>query len=556
VAGALIGAVRTVAWLRWRLLVNGLRGGRRRDGLERASRWGAVAAPALLGLAVLGTAAALGSAGLVLGWLAGRGTLSPLAAGLAARGLLLVSLIAVLLGSTAGASPGGPARSARMRLLPLPGRSLHLVEVLSGLADPWVAAVFPALILFPLGLLAGGRAHAAAAGAAAGAAVAILLLALASLLTFVLGLVLRNRRRSEVFTLVFIFALLWLAMLPVAFMDPVEWRGGKGASLAALDRSLPAWTRALPSELHGRSVEAALRGRAGVAWTGIAALGAEAAALFSLSWLAHRTLLRRGDEGSGTRRGRALAPGWSVPGMPRAASAVAVAQVRTALRSVRGRLAMLLPGPTLIVLSVLSRHMPDELPGGTLLAARGDVLLGAGLALALYALLGFTMNQFAADRAGLTLQLLAPIDDGDLVRGKAVGCGLVFGADALVCLACALAVSPGGSPWAWVAVLMAGLATYLFMAPLAAFLSAVLPVASDMSKTGPGGNPHGFAMLVGAGAVLVLSVPPGLMIAAGWPGLVAAWTALAAGTAIPLLRLAAGAVRARRENIALVAQGR
>jgi hypothetical protein len=126
-------------------------------------------------------------------------------------------------------------------------------------------------------------------------------------------------------------------------------------------------------------------------------------------------------------------------------------------------------------------------------------------------------------------------------------------------------VAPGGSPWLWIAVLLGAAATYLLVAPIAALLSACLPVQADLSKTGSGGNPHGLTLLAGTVLVILLAGPPGLVIALvghrlARPGLaalsVAAWVVLAALVAGPTLGLAARAVGPRRENLALVAQGR
>jgi hypothetical protein len=193
------------------------------------------------------------------------------------------------------------------------------------------------------------------------------------------------------------------------------------------------------------------------------------------------------------------------------------------------------------------------------------VLLGAGIIFSLYALQAFSMNQFASDRAGLTLEFLAPIPDLELVKGKAVGCAIVLGATVLLCLVCSLLVAAGGSPLVWLSVLLGGAATYLLLTPVAAVLSALFPVASDLSKTGTGGNPHSLAFLIGTLLVFVFSSPAAAILALAYhryhrPGLalllMALWTLVAAAISIPLLRLAARAVAPRRENLALVAQGR
>jgi hypothetical protein len=248
-----------------------------------------------------------------------------------------------------------------------------------------------------------------------------------------------------------------------------------------------------------------------------------------------------------------------------AASAVAFAQARTALRSVRGRLIVFMPGPLMALLNLLAKRVPEAVPGGGFIGSHDFVALGTSLIFAMYALQALTMNQFASDRAGFTLQVLAPVSDEDLVKGKAAGCAMILGVTAALCLISIFAVAGSDSLLLWVSVLLAGAATYLLMCPAAAVMSAYFPVASDLSKTGTGGNPHGLAMLVGTLLVFALSIPPGLIIAICFrvfesPGLtvtlMAIWTLIAGLVSVPLLKFGARAVAARKENLVLVAQGR
>jgi uncharacterized protein YybS (DUF2232 family) len=103
------------------------------------------------------------------------------------------------------------------------------------------------------------------------------------------------------------------------------------------------------------------------------------------------------------------------------------------------------------------------------------------------------------------------------------------------------------------------------LSPIASLLSVLFPVASDLSKAGTGGNPHGIAMFLGTLLVMVLSGPAVLIVALGFHYyhrsditllLMAAWTLAAALISISLFGPVSRSLAARRENLALVAQGR
>lgn len=567
--------VRAFAWMRWRQLVNGLRGAKRRDSLERISRVTALVVPMVLSVVILGTTSALAVVALACGWLVGSGAWPAGPALFTSRALLFMILVVVVLVQLGRSASSVASSHTRLLLLPIPPSALHLVEVVVGLADPWVAPVIPALFLFAVGLLASARIVASVVALITALAFAAVLAFLGSLVSLSMDWLMRNRRRGEVFTLLFVLVISVVGMVPALLGDRLEQRGREAkargqrpASLTIerLEAALPAWTRAIPSELHGRAIESALGGRSGGAWLGAMILALEAAALYGISAAIHRRLLGTVGSGGGRRRGaRSRIRLLRLPGLSPAACAIAAAQARTALRSVRGRLVVIMPAVLVVVFGLLSRFTREAAPGGSFLGTNGHALLGAGIVFSLYALQTFTMNQFASDRAGLTLQLLAPVPDADLVKGKALGCALFFGATVLLCLLGALAVAPGGPPLAWLSVLVGGAAVYLTLSPIAALLSALLPVASDLSKTGSGGNPHGLAMLIGTVLVAMAAAPPGVIIglsthAFDRPGvgllLTALWTLLVAVIAVPLLALVARAIAPRRENLALVAGGK
>jgi hypothetical protein len=581
--------LRAFAWLRWRLLANTLRAAERRDMIERVSRVTALVAPGLLAATSVSSVAAAIGFGAMAGWSV---VLNPLQSGWVVPTirvlLLLVTVFAVFIPLFVGMH-GGAARLTRLLLLPIPRRTLLFVEVVSGLADPWLVFVLPGLVAFGGGMIAAGLAGSAAApwdgvlegGLAllAAAGITMVLVSLGALVAFLVSWVVRDRRRSELFVVVLVLALTVVSLVPAALSVRVAQPTALPATLARarslparplrlLDR-LPAWTTLLPSELYADAVTPRVGlGPAGAGasiwsepgWLALAGLFGEGIVLYGLSAAVHRRLLESA-EGARASRTRSVLPVVSptLPGMWPGTSAVAVAQARTALRSVRGRLVVLLPGPLVGMFAVLFQSLGAGDVIGPLVS-QSHLLLAGGIVLGLYAAQPFTMNQFGSDRAGLTLEFLAPIRDVDLIRGKAVGCGAIIGAGVLISLACVLLAAPVGSPLLWLATLAGGLATYLVLSPLAAWFSVWLPVAADLSKTGAGGNPHTLAMLAGMVFVALASTPAAVILASLPPSgaflAMIAWLAIAWAATLPLLSLTARALKARRENLALVAQGR
>jgi hypothetical protein len=294
----------------------------------------------------------------------------------------------------------------------------------------------------------------------------------------------------------------------------------------------------------------------------VVVLIAEGVLLFAASSAVHARLIGSLENEQDHRR-RISKPlgGFEVPFVRPSVAAVAMTYLRMALRSVRGRLAILLPAPMLLAIATLVRRMPDVPDGMSAVFHRGDLLFAVGSVLALHALQPFTMNLFGTDRAGLTLLFLSPLDDRDLARGKILGCALLLGVSMSLCLLGAVIVAPGGEVWTWLAVPIGIAAVWMWASPLAVWLSILFPVAADLSKTGKGGNPHPLAMLVGLVAVMGLLVPTALLFVAAefWlrkPPLVLvfelSWLLVAVLVAWPLLNFAASSLSSRRENLALL----
>ncbi|HUL73697.1 MAG TPA: hypothetical protein VLT86_11385 [Vicinamibacterales bacterium] len=568
----LLRTLRAFMWLRWRMLVNTIRGGERRDVLERVSRTLAVMAPIIATALSIGSVIGASILGFVGGRAAATGLVAPATVLFVVRIVLGVVLGLLVVMTTLAPMQTMMASYSRLLLLPIPRSTLHLVEVLANLTDPWIAILVPAFTTFAIGLAAGGRVGMAIVAAVAGAGMVFVLVSLGALVSFLLGWLLRSRRRGEMFTLVFVLALSAMSILPAIISSKLDdSRRGEpksarrhGVSVEQFNATLPAWTRALPSELYGGAVGAAGQRRHGAAWASVAILLLEGAILFAASSAVHARLIGSlENEQERHRHASSLIGAWTLPVLGPAASAVAIASLRAAVRSVRGRLSILLPGPLVLALAVLFRRMPEAPPGFATIVSHGELVFGASAVLALNALQPFTMNLFGTDRAGLTLMFLSPVSDLDLARGKVAGCGLLYAGSLVLCLAASIVISPSGGLLAWLSVGVAIAAIYTWLSPFAVWLSALFPVAADLSKTGNRGNAHpvavfaGLFLIVGATVtttVLFLSVEFWLRQPWLTPVVMLVWLGVALLISWPLLGLASRAIGPRRENLALLSK--
>lgn len=567
-------SLRAIVWLRWRLLANSLMRGGRRDPLEQMSRALALVVPfvvlalstgTLVGVSIVSFVGGRMMAGNLLAWASGL---------LVVR--LLVGLMAFLIVSLSVISPAQSAvsRYTRLLLLPIPRRVLHLVEVAASLADPWVVVMSVGVTMFAAGMYAGGRADAGLASVAAGGLAVVAVVCLSSLASFLVAWLMRDRRRGELVTLVFVVGFSLMSFVPAFMSRSIETQAldavsgepaRRGINVETFDRRLPRWTTSLPSEIHGRAVLAALQGDGRTVAASLAMLAGEVVVVFLVSGRVHRRMLNS-LEGDRTRRRSSVVAlmGRPIPLLSPAASAVAWAFVRGALRSVRGRLAILLPGPLLAMLTAVFQRVPRETWTAEA-ASRGYLLLGGSLFFTFYTLHAISMNLFGSDRAGLTRQLLVPLSDRDLARGKLAGFAAVVAMGGLICLASAAVVAHTGALAYWLAVMLGAAAIFFLVSPVSIWCSALFPVASDLSKTGAAGNPHPFALIAGTVATAAFAVPTILILAlaefwlkspAAALAMSAIWLVVAAAMGLPLSTVAARAIGARRENLALVAQGK
>lgn len=573
---ATLRGLRAVIWLRFRLLKNSMVGGRKRDELEQMSRALATVVPFLIMALSAGTFLAVCLVGFFGGRMMASGWVAPGPGLLVVR--LLVGLMVFTIVALSMVSPGQStvSRYTRLILLPIPRRVLHLVEVLASLGDPWVAVVAAGLTTFAIGLNSGGRPAVALVAICAAALTVAVVLSLSSLISFLVAWLMRDRRRGELLTVIFVMGFSLMAFVP-AFLSrsraeqqaepkPVKTRHlPDAAEIEKFNRDLPAWTHYLPSEVHGQTIAAALAGDRPGATRGLVILLVEAVVLYVASGRVHRRLLGSLEGDRGRRRNtRVRLSVYRLPFLSPGGSAVAWVFLRNTFRSVRGRLTLLLPGPMLALLVAAFKGIPRE-TWTVDAASRGYLLFGGSLIFTFYAMHAISMNLFGSDRAGFTLELLVPVSDRDIVRGKIVGFALAMAAGGTACLFMSLLVARSGSPAYWLTMIIGGAATFCLIAPMAIWCSALFPVASDLSKTGSGGNPHPFAMIAGTFMTAIFFLPtiailgiaefalrsPMMAVAMS-----AGWLLMAAGMGLPFVNLASRALTARRENLALVAQGK
>ena len=563
--------LRAFAWLRWRVLLNSLERRSSRDVVERFSLAVEQLAPAVAALLMLPSAIGLAGAGAFAGWSLGQGTADSIAFTIV-RYLLFGACALCVAGPVL--LPGAERTNAiRLLLLPIPRGVLYLAQSVSAFADPWILLASVVVIALPLGLAAAGQLTGAALALTAGLLLIGALVGITQLMTSTVHLVVRDRRRAELLTLLIVVVLPLIGMLP-GLLEGGRHRGSLPAIEGTTrDDDRPhRWAEigrtamsAVPSELYTNATRSAATASvaAGLGFT-VGLLGA-AAVLHGVGLLAFTRLLSspgtsgpsRASSGDGGSR-------WRVPGLSPAASAVAVNQLRLALRTPRGRATLLSPiGVFGLFAAMMLRRVATDF---------GAFELRSGLALAsfasfisLLAILPLAMNQFAIDRSGLTLALLTPLETGALLRGKAVGNALIIAVPATVCLAAAAILLPSGDPRLWACIPLTLISAYLIAAPVAAMLSAVFPKAVDLNSIGRDSNAHGAAGLLGM-LTFVAAAAPGLgtaLVASrilNRPGLapiaLLVWTGICLAISLVLFRVARAVFERRRENLGLSSQQR
>jgi hypothetical protein len=567
---------RALMWLRWRMLMRTLMRGRGRDIVERFSLAAQTLVPIVTIILMVPAGLAIGAVGFLAGFWAGQPS-----------GATLATIVQVILMGACGFTlfaplvfPAGSEAAGQMRLLllPIPRGILYVVQTLGVLVDPWLGVLLPLFVTIPLGFALSGRSFGALVTLLAGLGMLAFIVGLAMVSASLLQLLLRNRRRGERAMVAAMLGFMLLSMVPSLLMPDLDDRRERRRTQRAervqddnddgerrVRRLVSAIGLAVPPGQFTAAARAAAAGRPLVAAGWTAAILAAAAALHLIGWRVYRRLIET-PASSGARRirDRGARGRRRLPGLSEGASAVAWAFARLCFRTPRGKIVIFSVVLTLPLLSVLMMRA-GELPF-LFATLRPGLSMGIfGLGITLLSLGPLSLNQFASDGAGLTLQTLAPISDRELLVGKAMGGALVLAGPAAVVLGIAIALSPSAPVGLWLALAFGAVGTYALLVPINAMLSAIFPRKVNLSSIGRDSNPHQGANFLGFAAMLVATAPAALAAAAGlmlfrseWVAalLVAVWAGVAIGLSSLSLRLVERLVASRRENLLFVAQGR
>jgi len=559
--------LRAFAWTRWRMFINSLEKTGARDTVERFSVAIEKLGPIMAAVLMIPSVLLLGAAAAASGFALARGEQYSIFFEAARYFLLVIPVVGIvgplLLPAADRTNP------VRLLLLPIPRRTLYVAQSSSAFGDVWVLLMLPVVLFLPVGLIAGGALAAAMLSLAGGVLLVVIVVGLSSLSASLLHLVVRNRRRGELLALLFIMILPAISMLPGLLHGRRQLQHLEGGPPPAAARA-PEWvlnatSRAFalyPSELYVRSVRSAAFGEASTAGAGLVALAATGLLLHGVGLFVFAKVLDSPGS-TGTRRAAPTRAAWGrrLPGLSPGASAVALAHLRLALRTPRGRSIMITP---LLMVGIFSFVMRRPASGFNveLFAGQSGLSLAAfGSFICLMAILPIAMNQFAVDGAGLTMALLSPLTDREYLTGKAVGNGLIAAPPAMLAIVISFLLLPGGSLALWVAIPLALLAIYFLVAPVAAIFSALFPRTVDLNSIGRGSNAHGLSGLLGMLSYVAAAAPCVLimLLTSGWlrrpslaPLLLLGWCGITYLVGWLLFIPARRIFARRRENLAML----
>lgn len=563
--------LRAWGWLRWRTFMNAIEHSERADRLARFSRAVEVLGPVLAAVMMIPAAIMAMLFGMATGYGLGAGEMWGVPLMHAMRIALVVVLLFTVIGPVVLPSGRGIASLPRLLLLPVPHRALFAGELLGGLAEPWILFGAIGVAMVPVGALVAGNVTLALVASAGAAALVMALLALGALCGALLHVLMRDRRRGE-WVIVLFFTLLPLAavapgLIAGAGASGDDWEEQFESRMGAmLEQPANGALAVFPGELF---VAAAAR-TAGVSPGNFAIPIAGLALLTTTAVAGGWSLWKKTIDRGGISRGRSkiAAAGTDLPSslwmMQTPRRAVAFTFLQHVMRTARGRTTVL---PSIIMTAVFAGFVAVKggLKLGMIPLRDGFAIAVFGVAMAFLTMIHLWMNQFAIDRAGLTMLCVQPLTGNQILRGKMAGAAALFAALAALPLIAGLLVGTPRPLAYWLVLVLGTAAAFMVIAPFAVILSAVFPKHADLASIGQKSNAHAAAGFIGMLVVAAAAAPPAAAGIAGFRllesgfaaiGLAALWLVAALGLHWMFWKMAVRVFDNRRESLMAVAKGR
>lgn len=560
------------AWLRWRTFMNAIERSERADRIARLSRALEALGPVLVAVMLIPSVVAAMLLGLAAGF--GMGADEPWAEALmhVLRAVLFVMVVLIVIGPIVLPTGRGFALLPRLLLLPVSHRSLFAGELLGGFAEPWTLVGSVTIVMVPVGALIAGDVTLALVTTAGAVLLLAVLIALGTFTGALLHLLMRDRGRGE-WLIVLLFTLIPLVAIAPALLagtsagNTEEWEEAFEARMKTmLEEPANQALAIFPGELFAAAGARAAGMSAGTTVMPLAALAVAAGAVTAGGWSLWQRTIDQGGVSRGRSKAQRGAAGQasSLRWMHTTRRAIAFSFVQHVLRTARGRTIVL---PALIMTIVLA----------ALVGARGGLQLGAiplrdgfsvavfGVAMSFLSIVQIWMNQFALDKAGLTMLCVQPLTSAQILRGKMIGAAALVAGLALIPIGAGVIIGGSVHPAFWLLLAIGGVAAFLALAPFAAMLSAVFPKYVDMNSIGQKSNAHPVAGLAG-GVLTFASAAPAIGAgvlgfrvmhsATAAIGLAMGWLLLALLIHVVFWKAAVATFERRRETIIGVATGR
>jgi hypothetical protein len=561
--------LRAWAWVRWRVKVNAIERSDRADRLQRFTRATEVLGPVMVAVMMIPTALVA----LALGAAAGFGMASGPLWGEAAMHVMRVALVAAtaltIVGPVVLPSGRGIASLPRLLLLPVSRGALYASELVGGFVEPWLLMTAIAAVSLTLGALAGGSLAAASTAVIAGALLLLTLAGLGACLGAILHVLMGNRRRGEWIVVVALTGFSLIGMLPALMTGTSRDEGRPRDSEVesrlerALEHPASGALALLPSELYVAAVARSAGTIPGSPVLPLAGLAVAAAAALAAGWAVWRRAIDLGGLSAGRTRARDVQgnrAGW----MRTPATGLAFTFVQHVLRTARGR-AVVLPSIVMTLVFAALVAFRGGLDLGALSIRSGFAVAVFGVTAAFMSPVQLWMNQFAIDKAGLTMLCLQPLSSAEILRGKMAGAALLIGSIATLPFLLGLIIGAPLPAAYWVVLAIGAAAAFAVLAPTAALLAIFFPKHVDLTSIGQRSNAHPVAGLLGALAIGLAAAPAVGAAIAGFRlmdsplaamALAAGWLVVALLLHWALSRLAVKAFDRRREALVATANGR